>query len=225
MDDGAGSGVWQARDASSWEGTGGMGDVEPAGRVPADPLAALASQAGRGHAEAAEQLFAALRPRLTRIALAVGAPPDDVPDLVQETLVAAHRALPRFDPERGRVEAWAATILVRRARNLARGHRRMARALVSFGRPRAARARIDTRVPDDVAALDARLTLARLLDALTAEQREIVALYEIAEWSAEEVAAALGIAPTTVRSIARDARRRLAQEARRLAAHDQEARR
>jgi RNA polymerase sigma-70 factor (ECF subfamily) len=225
MDDGAGSGVWQARDASPWEGAGGAGGENAAGGAPADPLAALASQAGRGHAEAAEQLFAALRPRLTRIALAVGAPPDDVPDLVQETLVAAHRALPRFDPERGRVEAWAATILVRRARNLARGHRRLALALASFGRPRTARARIDTRVPDDVAALDARLTLTRLLDALTAEQREIVALYEIAEWSAEEVAAALGIAPTTVRSIARDARRRLAQEARRLAAHDQEARR
>ncbi len=203
-----------------------MGDAgRRAGTGAADPLAALASEAGCGDAEAAEQLFAALRPRLTRIALAVGAPPDDVPDLVQETLVAAHRALPRFDPERGRVEAWAATILVRRIRNFARGRSRMARALAAFGRPRAGRARVDARVPDDVAALDARLTLTRLLAGLTAEQREIVALYEIAEWSAEEVAAALGIAPTTVRSIARDARRRLTQEAQRLAAHDQEARR
>jgi RNA polymerase sigma-70 factor (ECF subfamily) len=222
MDDSAGSRVCPIGDAAPWRR--GV-DPDAAGHADADPLAGLAAEAGHGRAEAAERLFAALRPRLTRIALALGAPPDDVPDLVQETLVAALRALPRFDPERGRVEGWAATILVRRVRNLARGHRRMARALAAFGRPRAMPAFRERTAPDDVAALDARLTLERLLGALTAEQREIVALYEIAEWSADEVAAALGIAPTTVRSIARDARRRLAQEAQRLAARDQEARR
>jgi RNA polymerase sigma-70 factor (ECF subfamily) len=225
MDDGAGSRAFPIGDATPWAGNP---ESAAAGRGETDPLAALAAEAGRGQTEAVERLVAALRPRLTRIALAVGAPPDDVPDLVQETLVAALRALPRFDPGRGRVEAWAATILVRRIRNLARGHRRMARALAAFGRPQGTRARLEGHAATasaDVAALDARLTLARLLEALTVEQREIVALYEIAEWSAEDVAAALGIAPTTVRSIARDARRRLAQEAQRLDARHQEARR
>ena len=101
MDDGAGSRAWQVDDASRWEDGGDAGAGSPADREArdsrfpdrglADPLAALAFAAGQGQAEAAERLLAALRPRLTRIALAVGAPPDDVPDLVQETLVAAHR--------------------------------------------------------------------------------------------------------------------------------------
>lgn len=161
----------------------------------------------------AERLWAEVRPRLMRIALAVGVRPDDVPDLVQETLIAAHAALPRFDAARGRLEAWVATILVRRAHNLARGRRRRERAIAAF-----VRSRPDPRpvVRDASAALEARLTLERLLEALTAEQREVVALYEIAEWSAEEVGGALGISPATVRSVARDARRRLAEEAERL---------
>ncbi len=167
-----------------------------------------------------DRLWAEIRPRLTRIALAVGVPPDDVPDLVQETLIAAHAALPRFDATRGRLEGWVATILVRRARNLARGRRRMHRAIAAF-----AAGRRDARAtaPDAGAALEARLTLERLLEALTAEQREVVALYEIAEWSAEEVGTALGISAATVRSVARDARRRLAEEAARLGAERREA--
>ena len=61
-------------------------------------------------------------------------------------------------------------------------------------------------------AVEARLTLRRLLDRLTRRQREVIALYEIDGLSAEEVAGILGISAAGVRSLARDARRRLSEE-------------
>jgi RNA polymerase sigma factor (sigma-70 family) len=61
-------------------------------------------------------------------------------------------------------------------------------------------------------AVEARLTLHRLLEQLTRRQREVVALYEIDGLSAEEVSRILEITAAGVRSLARDARRKLAKE-------------
>ena len=98
------------------------------GDAPGSDLAklALAARAGRGAEE--ERLWQAAHPRLVRIALALGVPAGDVPDLVQDALFAAHRALRRFDPGAGSFEAWLGTILIRRARNLARSRRRKMRS-------------------------------------------------------------------------------------------------
>jgi RNA polymerase sigma factor (sigma-70 family) len=137
-------------------------------------------------------------------------PATEVPDLVQEALFAAHRALGRFDPGTGSFEAWIGTILVRRARNLARARRRrqvFLDALRLFGLPHPPGS---DRTADRV---EARLVLDRLLGCLTDTQREVVALYEIGELDAAETARVLDITPAGVRSIARDARLRLAAEA------------
>jgi len=173
---------------------------------------ALAARAGRGVEE--ERLWEVVRPRLVRIALSLGVPAADVPDVVQETLFAAHRALGRFDPGAGSFEGWLGTILVRRARNLARSRCRRWRILELFrtiGLPVAARS------PQALDRLEARLVVERLLGCLSVSQREVVALNEIGELDAAETAQVLGLTPAGVRSIARDARRRLAEEARRPA--------
>ena len=170
---------------------------------------ALAARAGRGAEE--ERLWQAAHPRLVRLALALGVPAGDVPDLVQDALFAAHRALGRFDPGAGSFEAWLGTILIRRARNLARSRRRrrvFLDALRAIGLP------VAPRSPQALERLEARLVVERLIGCLSVSQREVVALYEIGEMDAAESARILGLTPAGVRSIARDARRRLAEEAR-----------
>jgi RNA polymerase sigma-70 factor (ECF subfamily) len=175
-------------------------------RGDADPLAALVDAARGGDEAATGRLYAHVRPRLLRIALALGVDPDDAADLVQETLWSAHRNLGRFDAARASFEGWLGTILVRRTRNrwrsLARG-RRLLKAVAASAR---------TSIEPASHAVEAKLTLGRLLEPLTRRQREVVALYEIDGLSADEVAGILGISAAGVRSLARDARRRLAEE-------------
>lgn len=170
---------------------------------------AVAARAGRGAEE--ERLWQAARPRLVRIALALGVPAADVPDLVQDVLLAAHRALTRFDPALGSFEGWMGAILIRRARNLARSRRRrrlFLDALRAIGLPTVARP------PRALDCVEARLVVERLVSRLSGSQRDVVALYEIGEMGADETARILGLTPAGVRSIARDARRRLCEQAR-----------
>lgn len=176
-------------------------------------LTSLALEARAGDDTALDRLYRAARPPLLRWALAMGAGPDAAPDLVQETLWAAHRNLPRFDPDRGTFEGWVATILVRRLRNRGRARARRLRLLESFRREPSPGAGVRS-VPRAVEAVDARSTLRRLLEGLTERQREVVAMYDIAEMTATDVARVLDLTPAGVRSIARDAHRKLERAAR-----------
>lgn len=173
----------------------------------ADPAPAVELR----NAEIGETEWISARKHLCRIALALGVRAEDVPDVVQETFLVAHRARNRFDPQRGAFDAWLASILVGRARNRLRAAwrwRRLVAALRAI--PFAGRRNGDA----SLAGLEARLVVERLLKSLTDSQREVVALYEIAEMSADEAARLLGISAAGVRSIARDARCRLARVAR-----------
>jgi RNA polymerase sigma-70 factor (ECF subfamily) len=161
-----------------------------------------------GDRDGAERLWAAVRPRLLRIALALGADPDSAPDTVQESLWAAHRNLHRFDASRSSFTGWLGVILVRRLRNRRRAAARRRRLLAALRLVPSARSDAGR------SAVEARLTVERLLHSLTERQREVVALYEIGELGAAEVALVLDLTPAGVRSIARDARRRLADAAR-----------
>jgi RNA polymerase sigma factor (sigma-70 family) len=184
----------------------------PAADPPLSDLARLAVAARAGRKDDTERLWQAVRPRLTRIALGLGVRAADVPDLVQEAMFAGHRALARFNPRNGSFEAWIATILVRRARNLARAQRRRWRlldVLRRFGRSGGSPS------PRALDPLESRMVVERLLGCLTVSQREVVALYEIGGMEAGEAARILGITAAGVRSISRDARIRLSEEARR----------
>jgi len=182
------------------EATAGREDLD-------NDLSSLVGAVRNGDESTTERLYATVRPRLLRTALALGVDPDDAADLVQETLWSAHRNLHRFDPRQASFEGWLGLILVRRARNRWRGLVRKKRLLEKLHvfSPRSA--------DPEAGAVDARLTLERLLGVLTRRQREVVALYEIGGLGAGEVARVLGISSAGVRSLARDARRRLTEEA------------
>ncbi len=176
-------------------------------------MASLAIAARGGDRYALDQLLGQARPRLTRMALAFGAPPGDVPDLVQEVLLGAWRNLQEFDPDRGSFLAWTARGLHGRVANLRRGSDRRARFSDRF---RDEQEDADSHVERPQVAVEARITLDRLLTALSPRQRDVVALYELGGLSGKEAASVLGIRESAVRSIARDARQRLTRAARRL---------
>jgi RNA polymerase sigma-70 factor (ECF subfamily) len=186
-----------------------MTDPDPVtrGSASAPDLLRLVESARRGDRDGADQLYSEVRPRLLRIALAMGADPDSASDTVQECLWAAHRNLHRFDSGQASFPGWLSVILVRRLRNRRRADARRTRLFEAL---RLSPARVEAGAQRVV---EARLTLARLLRALTDRQREVVALYEIGELDAAEAARALGLTPAGVRSIARDARRKLSEAA------------
>ena len=183
----------------------------PGGRSMSDSapdVASLISATLKGDDAAADRLYSGARPRLLRMALAMGVEPSSADDLVQETLWAAHRNLDRFDPARGSFPGWLGVILVRRVRDAWRGSKRRRRLLAVFG------AQVPRQAAPDQRGVDARLTLRRLLATLTDRQREIVALYEIGNLTANEVGRLLDLSAAGVRSVARDARLRLTAAAR-----------
>ena len=177
-------------------------------------LQSLALAARDGDGRAYEELFRATQPRLVRMALAFGAPPEDAPDLAQEALLGAWRNLADFDPERGTFLAWIAGGLRGRAINLHRGDDRrdrfVGRLQSSFGDLPSENHRGE--------AIEARMTLSKLLQCLSQRQREVVALYELGGLSGLETALLLGIGEAAVRSIARDAREALKKAAREIEA-------
>lgn len=188
--------------------------IEGIERPSAPPdLEALADAARGGDAAATDLLLELARPKLARTALALGVPPDEVPDLVQEVLLSGWRNLARFSSSKGSFIGWMMPGLVGRVRNRTRAGGRRHRLLE---RMRLLLGRIAHSGDEDHDAVEARLTLKRLLRALTARQREVVALYELDGLSAAETASALEMSEAGVRSIARDARNRLKNEARRL---------
>jgi RNA polymerase sigma-70 factor (ECF subfamily) len=178
-----------------------------------DPLNRLALAAQQGDRESLEALSRRLHPRLTRVALALGTPPDDVPDVVQETLLTAWKNLHLFDSARGSLMGWILPGLRGRVLNRARGHGRRSRLARALERWLTGRRQ---RIVPDQEAVEARLTLAKLVGGLTPRQREVVAFYELEGLSARETGRLLGISAAGVRSIARQAVQRLKSEARRL---------
>ena len=190
------------------EATMTIGEPVAGGADARTDLLALVRGAREGDRETADRLYAEVRPQLLRIALALGADPETAADTVQESLWAAHRALQRFDPSQASFLGWLGVIVVRRLRNRRRAAARRKRL------PEALRLAPRGGVDPGQRVLEARLTLRRLLRQLTDRQREVVALYEIGELDAGEVARMLDLTPAGVRSIARDARNRLTDAAR-----------
>lgn len=166
-------------------------------------LADIVEEARQGNSEAADRLFGEIRPRLIRIALAMGIDPDTASDTVQDTLLAAHRNLHRFDLRKGTFEGWMSKALVNMVRNRRRSMGRKRRLLAAF------RAAASGATVSGQREVEARLTLKRMLMVLSHRQRDVIALYEIGGLGSDEVARVLDMTPAGVRSTARDARKRL----------------
>jgi RNA polymerase sigma factor (sigma-70 family) len=132
-------------------------------------------------------------------------------DLAAETFTTAFRRRRDFDSGFGSSRSWLFGI----AANLLRSHWRTEQRLLELD----ARLRADCEPHQDLSRNDEQLTashvsprMAAALASLAADQREVLLLHAWAELSHEEIAAALRIAPGTVRSRLSRARAALRQQ-------------
>ncbi len=149
--------------------------------------------ARRGDAVAFRRLVEVYHRRVHALCAALAGA--DAEDLVQETFVRVHQALPRFDPEGPPLGAWILTIARRLCTDRARGARVR---LEVVGPPPEA-----VGVEDPARTLEARDLQARLcraFEALPAEQRTALALFEWEDVPYHEIAAIEGVPVGTVRS-------------------------
>jgi len=137
------------------------------------------------------ELFDRHQLRLYRLALRMGAEPDDAADLVQEAFLRLARAVVAI-PEGAGGEAW----LVRALVNLCRDRRRR----------RAVRVRAsqwasppEVRPADAESVASAREQVGTALARLSPRRRAVVILHEIEGYALVEVARMLGIASVTAR--------------------------
>lgn len=164
-----------------------LGD-EPVSAARPRADAALVRDARRGSAQAWSELFERHWPQAFRAAHLIVHDAAAAEDIAQEAFLAALRALDRFDRRRP-FAPWLHRIVVNRAIDHARARTRRAEWPVGEA-PETAGARPPAR--------DAALLAA--LRALPPEQRAVVALRYLLEWTPGEIAGALGLPRGTVNS-------------------------
>jgi RNA polymerase sigma-70 factor (ECF subfamily) len=154
----------------------------------------------RGDEAAFDALYDDLAPILYGTVRSVVRDPLQSEEVTQEVLLEVWRSAPRFDPARGSVTAWAATIAHRRAVDRVRSEQRAAE--------RAVRAAPHPGYEDDLSGLvERRLDqerVRRCMDRLTSLQRESLTLAYYRGLSHREVADLLGVALGTVNTRMRD---------------------
>lgn len=122
----------------------------------------------------------------------------DAPDVTQETFVAAWQELPRLR-DGGAFAAWLRRICVNRSRNWLRTRGRWPQAVLDLGDEAAAAALHDRR-SDFRGAAEARAVLEPAFEALSPDQRAVLALHYSIGYSIAEAADALGIRVGTAKS-------------------------
>jgi RNA polymerase sigma-70 factor (ECF subfamily) len=163
----------------------------------------LIDAARRGDRAAIGALLAEQQPRLYRFGLKMCGDPEDAQEVLQDAMLAAARALPRFEG-RSSLTTWLYTI----ARSFCIKRRRRSkfapaadRSLEGDARQQLARL-ADPAPPSDerYAAAELRLAVEGALADLEPEQREVVVLRDIEELSAAEAAQVLGIGVPALKS-------------------------
>ncbi|MFE8585545.1 RNA polymerase sigma factor [Sphingomonas sp. NCPPB 2930] len=162
-----------------------------------------------GRPEAYAAIVARHKAALYRLTLAHVRDAEEALDLVQESFVAAHGALARFDTTRS-LRAWLSRIALNKCRDWAR--RRRVRAMIARFLPvEAAEAVADDRIGGEAAAIE-RDSLARTLaalDTLPEALRAPLILCAIEGLSQAEAAEALGLSVKAVELRIRRARTEL----------------
>ena len=165
------------------------------------------------HCSGGQAAFAALMRRhkqpLYRLIISQTGDAEDAFDLLQETFVAAHAALARFDVDRS-LRAWLARIAINKCRDWHR--RRRVRRALAWVLPNETRdqvadpaATVETQAVDRDALTHTLAAIARLPAAL----REPLLLCTIDALSQAEAAEALGVSVKTIETRVRGARRAL----------------
>jgi RNA polymerase sigma-70 factor (ECF subfamily) len=155
-----------------------------------DDSAVLVQRARDGDADAWDVLYRASYPRLLAYARRrVGH--DSARDIVAETMARAVETIDRYDPDRGRFEAWLFGICRNLVLQAARTAGRVERAPFADG----AGGAVDERLDADEEATTMRVAYSRLSD----DEREVLDLRVIGALSAEEVGVILNRRPGAVR--------------------------
>jgi RNA polymerase sigma-70 factor (ECF subfamily) len=187
------------KEADGSRGAAGWGGVDPSpsdGAIEPRPLRAVEADDQHAFAEAYAQHYAAV----WRCLRALGIPPDQVDDAVQDVFLVVHRRLPRFD-HAAPVRSWILGI----ARNVAlKVHQRRHRPA-----PRLALVQPEAPAPEELLARrDAAAVVEQFLEALDPEQRAVFVLAQLEGLDVPEIARVLGINLNTAYSRLRLARRR-----------------
>jgi RNA polymerase sigma-70 factor (ECF subfamily) len=178
-----------------------------------DPQLALIQRVGRGDQAAFADLYDLVAPLVHGVVLKVVRDPSHAEEVVQEVFVELWRVAPRFDPAKGVVSSWVATIAHRRAVDRVRSEQaarnRVERESMRVERPH-------DEVADSVVAVDQsqfeRRRVRRALDRLTSMQREAVELAYFGGYTYREVAVLLDVPEGTVKTRIRDGMIRLRDE-------------
>ena len=151
---------------------------------------ALVRRAATGQREAFEELVRRHRGRVYALALRICRNPDDAEDALQETFIAAYRALPRFD-QRARVSTW----LYRIATNKCYDALARRRATVDSA------ALPEPADPHDPFARSERgEQLTRALDGLPQQFREAALLCDVCGLTPAEAGEVIGVPEGTMKS-------------------------
>ncbi|BCA64373.1 FecI sigma-24 factor (plasmid) [Sphingomonas sp. HMP9] len=153
------------------------------------------------------------RQQVFRLARACIGDPDEALDIVQETFVAAHQALPRYDGERS-MKAWLSTIAINKCRDWAR--KRKVRRFLAFAMPidGQVEAVVDDQVAIDDAAADRQELdrVTRAISTLPMNLKEALVLRTIEGLSQVETAGVLSISEKAVETRLYRARARLLEK-------------
>lgn len=150
-------------------------------------------------------------PVLYRVALSLTGQPADAEDLVQDTLIRAHRAIERFDGAHPR--AWLLTILRHTHLNRVRG--KSAVLLFDGDTAEATFDRLGTAAPsaeEVVVSATFEAGVAAALASLPEKHRQVVTLVDIEGLSYQAAADALGVPRGTVMSRLHRARARIREQ-------------
>jgi len=171
----------------------------------------LAALSIAGRQAAFSEIMRRHRQSVFRMVRACVGEADEALDLVQETFVAAHQALPRYDGDRS-MRAWLSTIAINKCRDW--GRKRTVRRFLSFATPIGPEAEA---VADDQVAIDDATgdrqeldRVTRAISTLPANLKEPLVLRTIEGLSQAETAEVLGISEKAVETRLYRARRSLA---------------
>lgn len=173
----------------------------------------LATLSIAGRQAAFSEIVRRYRQPVFRLARACVGEPDEALDLVQETFVAAHQALARYDAQRP-MRAWLSTIAINKCRDWAR--KRAVRRFLSFAMPTDGQVEAvadDQVATDDTAADRQELDrVTRAISTLPSNLKEPLVLRTIEGLSQAETAEVLGISQKAVETRLYRARARLLEK-------------
>lgn len=173
--------------------------------------AELATLSIAGRQAAYAEIMRRHRQSVFRVVRACVGEADEALDLLQETFVAAHHALSRYDGDRS-MRAWLSAIAINKCRDW--GRKRTVRRFLTFATPIGpeAEAVADDQVGIDDAASDRQELdrVTRAISALPANLKETLVLRTIEGLSQAETADVLGISEKAVETRLYRARRTLA---------------